>query len=78
MIDSEGAVKFLSVMLLYVCQPFVTFNSFLNTPYDSSVLIGLVAVFLFTCVSMSAILFGGYFLVRRFRSIDCDTAGIMA
>lgn len=78
MIDSDGAVKFLSVMLLYVCQPFVTFDSFLNTPYDPEVLIGLIAVFVFTCVSMSAILFGGYFILTRFRSFDRDTSGIMA
>ena len=55
-VNSEAAVKFLSVMLLYVLQPFVTFDSFLNTPYDGKVLLNIVAGFVFTCVSIGAIL----------------------
>ena len=52
MIDKEKAVSFISVMLLYVTQPFVTFDAFLNTPYDSTVLLNLIMVFVITGILM--------------------------
>lgn len=48
----DGAVNFISILLLYICQPFVTFNSFLNTDYQQAVLYNLIAVFLVTAVIM--------------------------
>ena len=63
-VDSESAVRFLSVMLLYVLQPFVTFDSFLNTAYDSEVLLNIVIVFLFTCVTIGAVLGLGALLMK--------------
>lgn len=53
MVPAEGAAKFISVMLIYVCQPFITFNSFLNTDFDRNILINLIAVLIFTGVFTS-------------------------
>ena len=56
MINKEEAVKFLSVTLLYILQPFVTVNSFLNTDFTMDILWNMLAIFLFTAVTELAIL----------------------
>lgn len=55
MVDVTKAVSFISVLLLYVCQPFITFNSFLNTTYNSSILVNLCVVFAVTAVLMTGL-----------------------
>lgn len=77
-VNSEAAVKFLSVMLLYVLQPFVTFDSFLNTPYDGKVLLNIVAVFVFTCVTIGAVLGIGALIVRFVPALEPDSKGVIA
>lgn len=77
-VNSEAAVKFLSVMLLYVLQPFVTFDSFLNTPYDDKVLLNIVAVFVFTCVTIGAVLGIGALIVRFVPALEPDSKGVIA
>lgn len=77
-VNSEVAVKFLSVMLLYVLQPFVTFDSFLNTPYDGKVLLNIVAVFVFTCVTIGAVLGIGALIVRFLPALEPDSKGVIA
>ena len=76
-VNTESAVKFLSVMLLYILQPFVTFDSFLNTAYDPDVLINVVVVFLFTCVTIGAVLAIGSF-ATRFAPFGRDAGGVIA
>lgn len=76
-VNTESAVKFLSVMLLYILQPFVTFDSFLNTAYDPDVLINVVVVFLFTCVTIGAVLAIGSFAMR-FAPFGRDAGGVIA
>lgn len=76
-VDTESAVKFLSVMLLYILQPFVTFDSFLNTAYDPEVLINIVIVFVFTCVTIGAVLAVGSFAMR-FTKFGKDVGGVIA
>jgi predicted permease len=53
--NPDGAINFISILLLYICQPFITFNSFLNTDYQQTVLFNLIAVFLVTAVIMVAV-----------------------
>lgn len=50
MIDRAGAAKFISVTLLYVTQPFIAINSFLNTPFEKEILWNLLLVFALTAV----------------------------
>lgn len=76
-VNTESAVKFLSVMLLYILQPFVTFDSFLNTSYDPEVLINIVIVFVFTCVTIGAVLAVGSFAMR-FTKFGKDVGGVIA
>lgn len=76
-VNTESAVKFLSVMLLYILQPFVTFDSFLNTAYDPEVLINIVIVFVFTCVTIGAVLAVGSFAMR-FTKFGQDVGGVIA
>lgn len=76
-VNTESAVKFLSVMLLYILQPFVTFDSFLNTAYDPEVLINIVIVFVFTCVTIGAVLAVGSFTMR-FTKFGKDVGGVIA
>ncbi len=76
-VNTESTVKFLSVMLLYILQPFVTFDSFLNTAYDPDVLINVVVVFLFTCVTIGAVLAIGSFAMR-FAPFGRDAGGVIA
>ena len=76
-VNTESAVKFLSVMLLYILQPFVTFDSFLNTAYDPEVLINIVIVFVFTCVTIGAVLAIGSFAMR-FTKFGKDVGGVIA
>ena len=76
-VNTESAVKFLSVMLLYILQPFVTFDSFLNTAYDPEVLINIVIVFVFTCVTIGAVLAVGSFAMRLTK-FGKDVGGVIA
>ena len=76
-VNTESAVKFLSVMLLYILQPFVTFDSFLNTAYDPEVLFNIVIVFVFTCVTIGAVLAVGSFAMR-FTKFGKDVGGVIA
>lgn len=78
MINKEEAVKFLSVLMLYVLQPFVTVNSFLNTEFTMDVLWNMLAIFLFTAVTELAILYIGKLICKPFKKIDVDSAGIIS
>lgn len=53
--NSDAAVSFISIMLLYVCQPFVTFNSFLHTDYQENLLWNMLAVFAITAIIMAGL-----------------------
>lgn len=77
-VNTEAAVKFLSVMLLYVLQPFVTFDSFLNTAFDASVLINIAAVFVFTCLSIGIVLALGMLTARFIPRLSADSKGVVA
>ena len=77
-VNTDSAVKFLSVMLLYILQPFVTFDSFLNTPYDSGVLVNIATVFLFTCVTIGAVLGAGALIAGFIPALDQDAKGVIA
>jgi predicted permease len=48
----ESASKVLAAMLLYICQPFVTIDAFLNTPFRAQVLKNLALVIGFTFLHM--------------------------
>lgn len=68
--DTEQSIKFISVLLLYVCQPFVTFNSFLNTEYKVAVLYNMIACFIFTLVLMTIIALVTNLTMRLFKKAD--------
>ncbi|MFW5779911.1 MAG: AEC family transporter [Bacillota bacterium] len=59
LIDTKSAIKALSVILLYICQPFIAANAFLNTSFDKTILINLVMVIVITIVLMVALLYIG-------------------
>ncbi len=50
LIDTAKVCKFISIMLLYVCHPFIAFNSFLNNDFDISILTNILVVVAFTIV----------------------------
>lgn len=60
MIEADKAIKVLSVVLLYVCQPFITVNAFLNTQFDKSILLNLVFMIVITAALMTMLIFIGY------------------
>lgn len=60
MIDADKGIKVLSVVLLYVCQPFITVNAFLNTSFDKTILINLVFMVVITAITMTALVFIAY------------------
>lgn len=64
MIVKEQAVSFISVILLYVCTPFVTINSFLKQNFDISVVINLVIVFFFVATLIISLAFIGKFIAK--------------
>lgn len=76
MVPAEGASKFISVMLIYVCQPFITFNSFLNTDFDRNILINLIAVLIFTGVFTSLMIGIGNLIFLWVK--DRDTRGLFS
>ena len=65
--NTEGAINFISIMLLYVCQPFVTFNSFLKTDFELSIFWNMLIVFGITTVLMIglSLLFKAIFIKSR-------------
>ncbi|MDD4316105.1 MAG: hypothetical protein PHC84_02965, partial [Clostridia bacterium] len=62
---ADDAIKALSVILLYICQPFITVNAFLNTAFDSRILVNLIFVLLITTILMTALLYLAYFVFRK-------------
>lgn len=56
LVKSQSAIKILSILLLYVCQPFITINAFLNTNFDKKIALNLVWIFLFTFLSIIIIM----------------------
>lgn len=66
LVVKEQAVSFLSVFLLYVCQPFVTFNAFLRQDYQKEVLINLIIVFLFVALFIVIMAYIGMLISKLF------------
>ncbi len=60
LIDTAKVCKFISIMLLYVCHPFIAFNSFLNNDFDVNILTNILAVAGFTMVFTLAMLLVAY------------------
>ncbi|MDR0752310.1 MAG: AEC family transporter [Christensenellaceae bacterium] len=77
MIDSEKSIKFISVLLLYVCQPFVTFDAFLNTPFNEKILLNMAICFLLTAILivLTAIISK---IVLRVTSQNNDMGGVLS
>jgi predicted permease len=67
LIKANDAIKVLSVVLLYVCQPFITVNAFLNTAFDSRILVNLIFIVLITSVLMVILLYLAYFTFQKDR-----------
>ena len=78
MINKAEAVKFLSVTLLYILQPFVTVNSFLNTEFTMDILWNMLAIFLFTAVTEITILYIGKAILIPFKKLEVDSKSIIA
>ncbi len=78
MVNKPEASKFLSVILLYLLQPLVTVNSFLNTPFTKEIVWNMVAVFLFTGVAELIVLFIGIGVTKAIKKIDVDAKGIIS
>lgn len=77
-VDTDAAIKTLSVILLYVCQPFININSFLNTPFRSETLLNLVFVFLIAAILMVFLLIISAYFFKKLRFLPENTAGIYA
>jgi hypothetical protein len=69
LISGDNLIKTLSVILLFMCQPMITVNSFLNSEYTASVLINLGVVMVITFVLMLAVSLIGRFAIRE-KDID--------
>lgn len=78
MVNKGEAVKFLSVTMLYILQPFVTVNSFLNTDFSMDILWNMLAIFLFTTITEIGILYFGKLVLHPIKKLDLDSKGIIA
>ncbi len=56
LLPEESTSKVLTVILLYICQPFVTLDAFMNTEYKAEIFLNLVYVLLFTLLHMGIML----------------------
>lgn len=56
-LQEESTSKVLAVILLYICQPFVTIDAFMNTPFKMEVLQNLAFIIIFTFLHMFVMLF---------------------
>jgi predicted permease len=56
----ESSAKTVTMLLLYVCQPFLTISSLSKKSYESELLVNMGWIFLFTFVCM----IGAYFLTK--------------
>ncbi len=65
MVEADKAIKVLSVILLYICQPFITINAFLNTPFNKDILINLVLMIVLTAIIMGVLLLLAFALFFR-------------
>ncbi len=65
LLKADQAIKVLSVVLLYICQPFITVNAFLNTAFDSRILLNLVFVVVITTILMVVLLYLAYFVFKK-------------
>ncbi len=65
----EEGIGPLVKLLLYVCQPALTYYTLMSVPYDPSILWKMGAAFLFTCL-MTALTLGGFFLLFRKKMQD--------
>lgn len=77
LIKTDAIVSVVSVMLLYVTQPFVTFDSFLNTYYQSSILLDMVIVFVITTVMIVGVCLLTRASVGRFLK-DRDSSALVS
>lgn len=59
LISAENGIKVLSVFLLYICQPFITVNAFLNTEFHSAILLNIIFVIIITALLMVILLYIG-------------------
>jgi len=66
----DGAINFISILLLYICQPFIAFNSFLNTDYQQTIFFNLIAVFLITVVIMISVCFLSRLILKKNKDPD--------
>lgn len=64
-LTDEGSSRTLSKVLLFICQPFVTIDAFLNTPYQPSVVLNLLYVLLFTLLHMGILLLIAKFVFSK-------------
>jgi len=55
-LSEESTSKVLTVILLYICQPFVTIDAFMNTAFRAEILLNLVYIFIFTFLHMGVML----------------------
>lgn len=75
-LDADSAIKVLSVLLLYVCQPFVVVNSFLNTPFNKGILLNLVFICLIVAITIMVLLFLSGFLFNKLLKVPDGRGGI--
>lgn len=77
MIIKEHAVSFLTVILLYVCTPFVTINSFLRQNFEPSVIYNFIIIFVFVSGFIILLAYIGKFIskltIKKGSTDDCRT-----
>lgn len=76
LINNSQAISVISVLLLYVCQPFVTVHAFLNTTASPAILINVAAVFVIATILYVALIFIGKAIF--FWEKDLSARGIFA
>lgn len=65
LVDADKAINVLSIVLLYVCQPFITVNAFLNTEFHKSIVLDLFLMIFLTGLIMALLLLIAYALFYR-------------
>lgn len=59
LINAKIAIRVLSIILLYICQPFIAANAFLNTSFEMEILVNLIVIIVITITLMVALLYIG-------------------
>ncbi len=64
------SISAFSVVLMYVCQPFLTISSFLNATFSVDFFVQMIIAFLLAAALQVLVIMSAYFILRRKYDVD--------